>query len=185
MPRISIGTLANIMMTAALVLGAPPKIGDRAPELAIETMLKGPTDNDLSWEALKGQAIVLEFWATWCGPCIGAIPHLNELAEEFSDQPVRFVSITDEEESTIEPFLKSQPIAGWVGLDLDRSVFRDYAVLGIPATVLVDREGVIQAVTQPHHVTKTVLLDLLAGRRPDVPEKSTGTLLARISQQKD
>ena len=81
MPRISIGTLANIMMTAALVLGAPPKIGDRAPELAIDTMLKGPVDNDLSWKALKGQALVLEFWATWCGPCIGAIPHFNELAE--------------------------------------------------------------------------------------------------------
>ena len=178
MPRILIGTFANLMMTAALVLGAPPKIGDRAPELAIETMLKGPADNDLSWEALKGQAIVLEFWATWCGPCVGAIPHLNELAEEFSDQPVRFLSITDEEESIIEPFLKSQPISGWVGLDLDRSVLRDYAVLGIPATVLVDKEGVIQAVTQPNHVTKTVLLDLLAGRRPDVPEKSTGTLFA-------
>ena len=178
MPRISIGTLANIMMTAALVLGAPPKIGDRAPELAIDTMLKGPADNDLSWKALKGQALVLEFWATWCGPCIGAIPHFNELAEEFSDQPVRFLSITDEEESIIEPFLNSQPISGWVGLDLDRSVFRDYAVMGIPATVLVDKEGVIQAVTQPHHVTKTVLLDLLAGRRPDVPEKSTGILLA-------
>ena len=154
MPRISIGTLANIMMTAGLALGAPPKIGDPAPELAIETMLKGPADNDLSWKALKGQALVLEFWATWCGPCIGAIPHFNELAEEFSDQPVRFLSISDEEESIIEPFLDSQPISGWVGLDLDRSVFRDYAVMGIPATVLVDKEGVIQAVTQPHHVTK-------------------------------
>lgn len=178
MPRISFGTLANIMMTAALTLGAPPKIGDRAPDLAIDTMLQGPADNDLSWQALKGQAMVLEFWATWCGPCVAAIPHFNELAEEFSDQPVRFLSLTDEEESIIEPFLKSQPISGWVGLDLDRSVFRDYAVLGVPATVLVDKEGVIQAVTHPRHVTKTVLRDLIAGRQPDVPEKSTGTLFA-------
>ena len=178
MPKYSIGTLVNLMVTAALAFGAPPKIGDRAPELAIETLLKGPTDNDLSWEALKGQATVLEFWATWCGPCVAAIPHFNELAEEFSDQPVRFLSITDEEESIIEPFLDSQPISGWVGIDLDRSVFRDYGVVGIPATVMVDKEGVIQAVTHPQHVTKTALLDLVAGRRPDVPEKSTGTLFA-------
>ena len=178
MPKFSIGTLVNLMVTAALAFGAPLKIGDRAPELAIETLLKGPTDNDLSWEALKGQATVLEFWATWCGPCVAAIPHFNELAEEFSDQPIRFLSITDEEESIIEPFLDSQPISGWVGLDLDRSVFRDYAVLGIPATVMVDKEGVIQAVTHPQHVTRAALLDLVAGRRPDVPEKSTGTLFA-------
>ena len=178
MPKYSIGTFVNLMMTAALALAAPPKIGDRAPELAIETLLKGPTDNDLSWEALKGQATVLEFWATWCGPCVAAIPHFNELAEELSDQPVRFLSITDEEESIIEPFLDSQPISGWVGLDLDRSVFRDYAVAGIPATVMVDKEGVIQAVTHPQHVTRAALLDLVAGRRPEVPEKSTGTLFA-------
>lgn len=178
MPRIWIGTLANIMTTVALMFGAPPKIGDRAPDLAIETMLQGPADNDLSWQALKGQAMVLEFWATWCGPCVAAIPHFNELAEEFSDQPIRFLSVTDEDESIIEPFLKSQPIAGWVGLDLDRSVFRDYAVLGIPATVLVDKEGGIQAVTHPHHVTRTVLRDLIDGRRPDVPEKSTHPLIA-------
>ena len=178
MPRFSIGTFAHLIMTAALALGAPPKIGDRAPDLAIETMLQGPADNDLSWQALKGQAMVLEFWATWCGPCVAAIPHFNELAEEFSDQPVRFLSVTDEKESIIEPFLKSQPISGWVGLDLDRSVFRDYAVLGIPATVLVDKEKVIQAVTHPRHVTKMVLRDLVDGRRPDVPEKSTHPLIA-------
>ena len=170
--------ISSIVMTTALALGAPPKIGDRAPELAIERLLQGPADNDLGWKALRGQAMVLEFWATWCGPCIGAIPHLNELAEEFSDHPIRFLSISDEEESVIEPFLKSQPISGWVGLDLDRSVFRDYAVLGIPATVLVDKEGVIQGVTHPRHVTRTVLHDLIAGRRPDVPEKSMGTLFA-------
>ena len=177
MPKFSIGTF-TYLMTAALTLGTPPRIGDQAPNLAIETMLQGPADNDLSWQALRGQAMVLEFWATWCGPCVGAIPHFNELAEEFSGQPVRFLSITDEEVSTIEPFLKTQPISGWVGLDLDRSVFRDYSVLGIPATVLVDKEGVIQAVTHPRHVTKTVLRDLVAGRRPDVPEKSTGIFLA-------
>ena len=178
MPKFPIGTLVNLMATAALALAVPPKIGDPAPALAVETLLKGPTDNDLSWEALKGQATVLEFWATWCGPCVAAIPHFNEFAEEFSDQPIRFLSITDEEASIIEPFLDSQPISGWVGLDLDRSVFRDYAVAGIPATVMVDKEGVIQAVTHPQHVTKAALLDLVAGRRPDVPEKSTGTLFA-------
>ncbi len=98
-------------------------------------------------------------------------PHLNELADELSGQPIRFLSVTDEDEETIGPFLKAQPISGWVGLDLDRSVFRDYGVVGIPVSVLVDRQGIVQAVTAPRHVTKAALLDLIAGRRPDVPSR--------------
>ena len=67
--------------------------------------------------------------------------------------------------------MKSQPIAGWVGLDFDRSVFNDYGVGAIPVSVLVDRKGIVQAVTRPPHVTKAALLDLIAGRRPDVPSR--------------
>ena len=170
-PRTVIATLVILTVASTLVLGALPKSGDRAPELAVEKLLNGPADNDLSWAALKGKATVIEFWATWCGPCVGAIPHLNELADELSGRPIRFLSVTDEDEETIGPFLKAQPISGWVGLDLDRSVFQEYGVLGIPVSVLVDRQGIVQAVTAPRHVTKTALLDLIAGRRPDVPSR--------------
>ena len=168
MPRSFFITLASLRVVSTLALGQEPGIGDRAPELAIEKLLQGPADNDLSWRTLEGRAVVLEFWATWCGPCVRAIPHLNELTERFSDQPVRFVSITDEEEAVIRPFLESQPISGWVGLDLDRSVFRDYAVVGVPHMVLVDKEGLIRAVTMSDRVTEKTLLDLIEGRIPDV-----------------
>jgi thiol-disulfide isomerase/thioredoxin len=168
MPRRFFLTLATLLVVSTLALGQEPGIGDRAPELAIEKLLQGPADDDLSWKTLEGQAVVLEFWATWCGPCVRAIPHLNKLAEKFSDQPVRFLSITDEEEAVIRPFLESQPIFGWVGLDLDRSVFRDYAVVGVPHMVLVDKEGLIRAVTVSYRVTENTSLDLIEGRIPDV-----------------
>ncbi|MCY3932465.1 MAG: TIGR03435 family protein [Acidobacteria bacterium] len=147
-----------------------PGPGDQAPPLAIEETLTGPAESDTDWAALKGKATVLEFWATWCVPCVDVIPHLNELENELSGEEIRFVSITDEEAGIVSPFLESVPISGVVGLDLDRSVFRDYGVLAIPTTFLVDKEGVIQAVTRAHDVTKENLLDLIAGRRPDVPE---------------
>ncbi len=147
-----------------------PGPGDLAPALAIEETLNGPPDADADWAALKGKATVLEFWATWCAPCVQVIPHLNELADDLPTDDIRFVSLTDEAEEVVAPFLESTPISGLVGLDLDRSVFRDYGVLAIPTTFLVDREGVIQAVTRAHDVAKEDLLDLIAGRRPDVPE---------------
>lgn len=146
-----------------------PRPGDRAPALEIEETLNGAADA-ADWAAVQGKATVLEFWATWCGPCVGVIPHLNQLADELSGEDIRFVSVTDEEEGTVAPFLESIPISGVVALDLDRSAFRDYGIRSIPTTFLVDREGVIQAVTRAHDVTKDHLLDLMAGRRPDVPE---------------
>lgn len=147
-----------------------PGPGDPAPVLAIEQTLSGSADGDADWTALKGKATVLEFWATWCAPCVDVIPHLNELADVLPADDIRFVSITDEEEGTVARFLESIPISGLVGLDLDRSVFRDYGVQAIPTTFLVDKEGVVQAVTRAHDLAKEDLLDLIAGRRPDVPE---------------
>ena len=145
-----------------------PRPGDRAPVLEIEETLSG--DGDVDWAGLKGKATVLEFWATWCGPCVQAIPHLNELADDLSEHDIRFVSITDEEEGTVAPFLESNPISGLVALDLDRSAFDDYGIQSIPTTFLVDREGVVQAVTRADDLTREALIDLMAGRRPDVPD---------------
>ncbi len=147
-----------------------PGPGDRAPVLAIEATLNGPADGEAEWAGLKGKATVLEFWATWCAPCVDVIPHLNELADELPADDIRFVSITDEEEGVVAPFLESIPISGVVGLDLDKSTFREYGVQSIPTTFLVDKEGVVQAVTRAHDVDREDLLDLIAGRRPDVPE---------------
>ena len=45
-------------------------------------------------DSLKGKVVVLEFWTTWCGPCVAAIPHLNELSEKYADKPVQFIAIS-------------------------------------------------------------------------------------------
>lgn len=161
---------ASVDLRRATANSAAPRQGDRAPVLTIEETLNGSADADGNWTALKGKATVLEFWATWCAPCVDVIPHLNELASGLSGEEIRFVSVTDEAEGTVAPFLESFPISGVVALDPDRSAFRDYGVRSIPTTFLVDREGVIQAVTRAYDVDKDDLLDLIAGRRPDVPE---------------
>src|SRR4051794_18336148 len=90
-----------------------------APPLSVEQLLNAPDGASAEWSRLKGKIVVVEFWATWCAPCIASIPHLNELAERFKDKEVVFISLTDEPRTTVEPFLKRKPIKGWVALDTD------------------------------------------------------------------
>ncbi len=147
---------------------APPKSGAPAPPIVLDRLLQAPQGAVANWEALKGKVVILEFWATWCAPCVEQIPHLNALAEKLNDRPVQFISITDEDADDVESFLRSRPIAGWVGLDTARSMFRAYGAEGIPETVLVDRDGLIAAITYPEQLSEAALEELLAGRLPKV-----------------
>src|SRR5205085_2807673 len=100
------------------------KTGTRAPALAFRAILGAAEGTHGSWQELKGKAVVIEFWATWCGFCVDSIPHLNDLAEKFKSRPVQFVSVTDETDvRLVKNFLKEHPIAGWVAFDDNETTF--------------------------------------------------------------
>lgn len=148
-----------------------PKIGDAAPALNLNKILQSNETVAANLNDLKGKVVVLEFWATWCVPCIPAIKHYNELSERFKGKPVRFIAITDEDEMRIAQFIKTQPIRTWIGLDKTRATFDAYQVVGLPHTVIIDRNGHIAAITQPENVTETVLNDLIDGKSVSLPLK--------------
>ncbi len=156
--------LLSMSVLVATSAEAGPQPGEAPPPITLERLLQAPSDARASWDALEGEVVVLEFWATWCGPCVAAIPHLNKLAEKYEDKPVRFISITDEPREKIEAFLQKRPIKAWVGLDTDRSMHRDYGIKAIPHTVLIGLDGKVAAVTYPTAVTSAVLDNLLAGK---------------------
>jgi len=66
------------------------KIGDSRPQLSFQ-LLSGHSSP--KWDELKGKVVVIDFWATWCEPCVSAIPALNQLHQEFA-KTVRFFSVT-------------------------------------------------------------------------------------------
>lgn len=144
----------------------PPKKGDPAPPLKIARVLNAPADAKLDWASLRGKWVVLEFWATWCGPCVAAIPHLNELSDSLKDKPVVFIAITDEKQAVVEKFLQKRPIHGWVALDDGRATFEAYAVRGIPTTVIVDPTGRLVVRTHPNMLSRETFDQLLARKDP-------------------
>jgi len=116
------------------------------PNLNVATWINEPRD-DVDHLA-PGRPYVLEFWATWCGPCVYSIPHLNELHVALGDQ-VTIVGITNEDEATVRSFVESMgdSMTYAVGLDPDwltwSAYMTPYDQTGIPhAFIIVDGEVV-------------------------------------------
>jgi len=139
----------------------PVVVGKRPPAFGIEQLLQAPEGAKANWKSLEGKVVVLEFWATWCGPCIVSLPHLNDLVEKFKDKPVQFISVTNENRLVVERFLGQHQMRGWIGLDTDDSMIRDYGVGSIPHVVVVDKAGMVRAVTIPARLTERFLNELL------------------------
>ncbi|QEH36184.1 Thiol-disulfide oxidoreductase ResA [Aquisphaera giovannonii] len=140
----------------------PPAVGAPAPRLSPAELLQAPKGAGVAWADLKGQVVVIEFWATWCGPCVEAIPHLHDLAERFRGRPVRFLAITDEEPRVIRRFLEKTPMKAWVGL-AGEATFEAYGVRERPLTVVVDAAGRVAARTTPNNITPELIDAVLAG----------------------
>lgn len=140
-----------------------PKVGQAAPPLALNKMLRGDLAAGKDWKDLRGKAVVLEFWGTFCDPCVENVPHMNDLIGKFEGKPVVFISITKESASTVEAFLKDHPMKGNVAAE-SSAAYRNYFVRGIPHTVLVDGEGIIRAFSYPSLVTPASIEALLAGK---------------------
>ncbi len=141
-----------------------PQIGEVPPPLVLSESIQGPSTTEISWDKLKGKVVVVEFWNTQCAPCIEAIPHLNELAEQFSNRVV-FISISDDNGDHLRRFLKRRPIKSWVVLDgLLNPTRVAFDVHGIPHTVIVDASGKIAAITHPTLLKSFHLEEILAGK---------------------
>ena len=153
-----------------------PKIGDVPPPLTLTKMIQGSPATEISWDKLKGKVVVLEFWATWCSPCIKAIPHLNDLVEQFKNKPVVFISVTSENEEAVRLFLKNHPMRTWVGLDDYEVLNKAFHVEGIPHAVIVDAGGHIAAITHPADIKPENLEEVLAGKKSSLPTPAVYTI---------
>ena len=146
-----------------------PQVGEPAPSLNITSWLQTPVKALRGWPA--GKVVVLEFWATTCAPCVEVIPHLNELAEKYQNQPVLFIAVTDDEKAVVQRFLKKNPIKAWIGL-CPGGVFGEtnaYRVAGIPHTVIINAQGRIAAVIDPRELTSAMLDQCLATKKMSSP----------------
>ena len=149
-----------LALAAALFTTAPQeptlKVGSPAPALAIEKWVKGEPVAGFE----KGKVYVVEFWATWCGPCIASMPHLSELQREFKDKGVTFIGVSSEDSrgnslEKVEAMVKEKgDVMGYtVAWDQGRATsdafMKAAAQRGIPCSFLVDGNGKIAYIGLP------------------------------------
>ena len=117
-----------------------------APDITVKS-LDGET---IQLSQLRGTRVILDFWATWCGPCVMEIPHFVQLVNEIPPEDLVIVGISLEDEATLRQFVKSHgvnyPI---VSADLSLPPYSD--VQAYPTTFVIDRNGVIQSVVVGYH----------------------------------
>jgi thiol-disulfide isomerase/thioredoxin len=92
----------------------------------------------------KGKIIVLDFWASWCGPCLQAMPQVDRVATEYADRDVKLVAVNLEETpERVKAALERLKLETTVALDRNGRIAEKYGATAIPQTVIIDREGVV------------------------------------------
>ena len=134
-------------------------VGDPAPSLAIGQWLKGEPINAFD----AGHVYVVEFWATWCGPCRVSMPHISTLQDEYSDE-VTFVGISDENEETVRDFMSQvqneetqkiwdEVVTYAIALDDNEATGKAYMQAagqnGIPTAFVVGSDGHVEWIGHP------------------------------------
>ncbi|MGO9010069.1 MAG: redoxin domain-containing protein [Bryobacteraceae bacterium] len=110
---------------------------------AADFQLKSVSGETVRLSDLRGTVVVLDFWATWCGPCRQELPIVEKLREEFAGK-VQFFGINDEEKGTVAGFLRKNEYQLSVLMDGRRDVHRQYGIRSIPQLFVIDRNGVIR-----------------------------------------
>jgi peroxiredoxin len=130
-------------VTIALLLALPVSAVTPAPDFTLPARAGG----EVSLAGQRGQVVLINFWATWCGPCRQEMPLLDQIYQRYKGLGFTLLAVNVEEDSAgAEAWLKETPVSFPVLFDRANAVSKQYDVTAMPSTVILDRKGNIRFV---------------------------------------
>ncbi len=138
------------------------RIGEIAPDFTLRS-LDGQT---VSLSQFRGSVVILDFWASWCGPCRATLPALHALWREVADRGVVFMGVSlDRSERAAAGYLDASALGGmlalWDSLAAAQAVAANYGARAIPRTVVIDRRGIVRFNAHPAKLDRALVASLL------------------------
>ncbi|WP_354358980.1 TlpA disulfide reductase family protein [Pedobacter sp. UYP30] len=150
-------------------------MGDQAPKIMVTNWLKNiPVSKDLS-----GKFIVIDFWATWCSPCLESVPHMNDLVEKNKQKTnLIFLAMTDERADKVKRLLLRLPFSSSVVADTTRKTSDNFKIESIPYCVVIDDQNIVRWLGNPTELTSADIEEILERKTITAPvaEKTTTAL---------
>ena len=135
-----------LFVTACIGAGAdlrPPRAGDQAPDFEAIALEDGKT---VSLADFRGSPVLVNLWATWCGPCRFETPYLESVYQEYQERGLKIVGVSVDSRASldaVEQFLADKGVTYDILLDPDMVSTDVFAAIGLPASFLIDAEGMI------------------------------------------
>jgi peroxiredoxin len=135
LPRLLLGAA---LLAAAGLASAATAVGANAPDFTLKT-LGGP---NMRLQEQRGKVVLVNFWATWCGPCRKEIPHLNRIADKYKSSGLVLMGVNvDDDVRNASDVATKLKVSFPVLLDTDKRVSKLYDLNSMPSTMVIDRSG--------------------------------------------
>jgi len=134
------GIFLLVVLTGCYSGSRPPRIGTAAPDFTVQD-----SDRKVTLSEERGKIVVLNFWATWCPPCVEEMPSLVQLQQRMKDKNVVVLGVSlDADEDAYHRFIKEHKIDFLTVRDPDQKSNNLYGTFKFPETYIIDRNGIVR-----------------------------------------
>jgi len=139
--RVSVLTgLLIVLLTGCYSGSRPPHIGRNAPDFTVQD-----SDRKITLSELRGKVVVLNFWATWCAPCVEELPSLVNLQQKMRNKGITVLAVSvDQDESLYRRFVQDHNVNLLTVRDANQKSNNLYGTFKFPETYIIDRNGVMR-----------------------------------------